>query len=472
VGPRNDNDSSAYLVVVIPGIGGSVLESPAGGVLWDASRGAVGHLLKHPHDFTIDRIVRPVGLIKSWGLFPGLTAIHGYHEFMTSIGEAVGVNTDVDLGHPDSPKLDARVVAFPYDFRRSITEAAAELDKQIDQRLVHLGWKGQPNRVIIIAHSMGGLIARYWVAQGNWDPCRAIVTLGTPHRGAPKALEYLVNGPSRLVPRRRRLRDLLRDWPSMYELVPRYPSVEDISSRDDRNADTPKLYPKDLPMPILQNKIAAAFEVHRYIEDEWERNAAETHCLAYVGRGHGTLLKASWDGKRLVSTTQRPAWLDVTPEQRGDGTVPEPSASPVEQRNHIEFHYLTERHSKLVTAPECLAEIAKLLNGIRPSTGKTRADLPPMIGLDLADSYMQGEAVDIQARLTPRLYVTPELAMAFELTRDGNFDRKGLLDAGDDDVWSTRLTGLTPGTYEITVRALPRDTFQLSNSECFFVLEG
>ena len=45
--------------------------------------------------------------------------------------------------------------------------------------------------MIVVAHSMGGLVARYWMGPlGGWRVCRALITLGTPHRGAPKALPH------------------------------------------------------------------------------------------------------------------------------------------------------------------------------------------------------------------------------------------------------------------------------------------
>lgn len=471
---ESDDDVEACLIVVIPGIGGSVLESPSGHVLWKASPSAVGMLLWHPDRFARDEIARPAGLVKTWGLFPGITVFHGYHELMESIAAVVGAGADIDQGHPENPNLDARVVAFPYDFRRSITECAEELDKQIDRRLTHLGWKNQQNRIIIVAHSMGGLIARYWVAQDNWSSCRAILTLGTPHRGAPKALEYLVNGPPKWILGSRGLRDLLREWPSVYELVPRYQSVEDLRSQDNGSAESPKaLYPKDLCLPELQDKIAKAFQVHRCIEDAWERNAAETHCIAYVGRGHGTLLKASWDGKRLITSKKRPAWLPMAPEERGDGTVPELSASPIEQGTYLDPRYLTERHSKMVTAPECIFELANLLKKMRPSNRAARGSLPLplMIGLDLEDSYLRGYPVVVQAWLTPRLLVSPGVSLSFELTCDGAPVRDGRLDHVDGGVWSTTFTDLAAGTYKITVSAIPQDAFQLSSSECFFVLD-
>jgi triacylglycerol esterase/lipase EstA (alpha/beta hydrolase family) len=42
---------------------------------------------------------------------------------------------------------------------------------------------------------MGGLISRYYleVLEG-WRDCRALVTFGTPYRGAVDAVNYLANG--------------------------------------------------------------------------------------------------------------------------------------------------------------------------------------------------------------------------------------------------------------------------------------
>jgi hypothetical protein len=213
-----------------------------------------------------------------------------------------------------------------------------------------------------------------------------------------------------------------------------------------------------------------AFKVHRHIEEAWERNAAETHCIAYVGRGHGTLLKASWDGKRLISTKELPTWLSRDREARGDGTVPVLSAIPIGQRNYAKHNFLAERHSGMVTALKCISKLGKLLEEMPETTGDAREDLPLMIGLDLEDSYLRGYPVDVQARLTPRRLVIPGVSLAFELTCNGNLVREGRLDHGAGDVWSTRFADLATGNYRIVVYALPRDAFHLSSSECFFVL--
>ena len=100
-----------------------------------------------------------------------------------------------ERGDPAHPVPGADVVAVPYDFRRSIIEAAERLDAVVCAHLGDASEAERAGRVIVVGHSMGGLVARVWMGLlGRWPWCRALITLGTPHRGAPKALAWLVNG--------------------------------------------------------------------------------------------------------------------------------------------------------------------------------------------------------------------------------------------------------------------------------------
>jgi len=56
---------------------------------------------------------------------------------MTALGKLPGAV--VDDGHPDRRVPAANVVAFPYDFRKSITEAAECLAADVAARLSALG---------------------------------------------------------------------------------------------------------------------------------------------------------------------------------------------------------------------------------------------------------------------------------------------------------------------------------------------
>jgi triacylglycerol lipase len=68
----------------------------------------------------------------------------------------------------------------------SIQIRAGQLKRMIFDRLKLLG--AAEDRVIIIAHSMGGLDARYMISKlGMADRVAALLTISTPHRGSPYA---------------------------------------------------------------------------------------------------------------------------------------------------------------------------------------------------------------------------------------------------------------------------------------------
>jgi pimeloyl-ACP methyl ester carboxylesterase len=96
---------------------------------------------------------------------------------------------------------------FPYDWRRDMVESARALGLMIEEIKRRLG---RPDlRFDIVAHSMGGLVARYYAMYGERDVLAAavacpdwsgarnlnrIVMIGTPNAGSMNALRALLNG--------------------------------------------------------------------------------------------------------------------------------------------------------------------------------------------------------------------------------------------------------------------------------------
>jgi CHAT domain-containing protein len=62
---------------------------------------------------------------------------------------------------------------YPFDWRQGITELGAELKRELDKA---------GREVMLVAHSMGGLVARAALGQGA--ECRRLVMLGTPNFGS------------------------------------------------------------------------------------------------------------------------------------------------------------------------------------------------------------------------------------------------------------------------------------------------
>tara|TARA_R110000851_G_scaffold4753_4_gene19679 strand:+ start:48 stop:1364 length:1317 start_codon:yes stop_codon:yes gene_type:complete len=120
---------------------------------------------------------------------------------------------------------------FEYDWREDLQHTAAKLDQFVEQiRLDHADPK---LRVDIVAHSMGGLITRYWLRYGQQDvlnsnefainnsglnKTRKVILLGTPNFGSVSALQQLLTGAPvgfNHIPA-----EVLQTFPSSYQLLP------------------------------------------------------------------------------------------------------------------------------------------------------------------------------------------------------------------------------------------------------------
>jgi hypothetical protein len=155
-----------HLIVVVPGIGGSVLVDPndESRAVWSAGPRNIGDILRRPERLSIGEYaeLRARGLTRSLKAFGIWTAITGYEGLLDSLSRLPGAR--LDRGEQPEPDWDANIVAFGYDFRLGVQHAAQRLDSMIRERLQRL-WPGDPKdqaRVLIIAHSMGGLVARLW----------------------------------------------------------------------------------------------------------------------------------------------------------------------------------------------------------------------------------------------------------------------------------------------------------------------
>ena len=83
----------------------------------------------------------------------------------------------------------------PADARSGLETLAAQLQRDIEQK-----W-GKDANFHIVAHSMGGLVSRYYLQElGGYEHCRTLVTLGTPHNGTKTAFLYPGIGASQMRP--------------------------------------------------------------------------------------------------------------------------------------------------------------------------------------------------------------------------------------------------------------------------------
>jgi hypothetical protein len=117
-----------HLIVVLPGIGGSVLAQPGkpDDVVWDAGKGDIADLVFRPGRMSLQEspCLQPLGLTESTK-FLGFTIVPGYEKLLNQL---TAFGTIDRRGDPRHPEPGASVVAVPYDFRYGVVEAAERLD--------------------------------------------------------------------------------------------------------------------------------------------------------------------------------------------------------------------------------------------------------------------------------------------------------------------------------------------------------
>jgi pimeloyl-ACP methyl ester carboxylesterase len=141
-------------------------------------------------------------------------------------------------------KLDGWDAAFfAYDWRQGIDELGAELAARI---------AAQDKPVMLIAHSMGGLVARMAAASLPKRAVRRLILLGTPNRGTFAPLQALrgtypfVRWLARLDGRhssRYLAEKVFGSFPGLYQLLPMQRRFSRIDLSD------PRCWPKDAPRP-------------------------------------------------------------------------------------------------------------------------------------------------------------------------------------------------------------------------------
>jgi pimeloyl-ACP methyl ester carboxylesterase len=130
---------------------------------------------------------------------------------------------------------------FPYDWRKDLGPTAADLDAAINQALAASG----QSKAVIVAHSMGALVARNYVLRFGVSKLDQVITLGAPYLGAPKVAKALEVGDdwgigwhtafalgAGLHPKE--LMKMAQNYASAYELAP---SREWFNSRTDAGMD-------------------------------------------------------------------------------------------------------------------------------------------------------------------------------------------------------------------------------------------
>jgi pimeloyl-ACP methyl ester carboxylesterase len=274
-------------VIVIPGILGSELINPkTGETVWPSAFRTSQEGLPINPDLQANRDdLIPGKIVETVKLARILPEVYVYRDLLEALRRYAGYRPgDWDKPEPDGDR-DTYYV-FAYDWRRDNVANARELI----QRIQRLKQKLQrPNlRFNIVAHSMGGLIARYAAMYGDvdlpsddtpitptWIGARhisKIVMIGTPNEGSADAFATLVEGYSVTEGLRRRVpllnkltaADAART-PAVYQLMPHRNAVHFL----DENL-------QPLPIDLYDPAVWKQYGWSALYSDDFRRSHAST----------------------------------------------------------------------------------------------------------------------------------------------------------------------------------------------------
>jgi pimeloyl-ACP methyl ester carboxylesterase len=360
-------------MIFVPGVMGSLLASKMGGVWWiDArARDYIDSLRLSP-DGTQDAMpahgIKPVGIDISYMRFFG------------------AINNEKDFNYE----------LFPYDWRKPLALSAAALRDLVNE--VHAANDRKP--VHLVAHSMGGLMARTaLMLHGDemWPKIGRIVFLGGPHYGSPAIAGYLKNhlwgfdlmallGIYLSAETFRTLWGVLSLLPAPRGIYPgtRADGLEQWAGGD---ADDPYAHPcvnfdiydaaawelglSGEQTDQLQRVLDGADEAHRRLY-EWHRGLSEDRrgrMACIVGVGYKTLFRianrgrlTSWMGMEKVMSRR-----EGDPHREGDGRVPMASAT-LEEIGDTRYVYC--QHGDLPLVPAVYTDVFLWLNNKSMSLSK------------------------------------------------------------------------------------------------------
>jgi pimeloyl-ACP methyl ester carboxylesterase len=265
-------------------------------------------------------------------------------------------------------KLRLRVAGFAvtivdYDWRPSILTAAAQLAGQLRA--------SNAARLLLVTHSMGGLVARAALALPGLERVTRIVNLAAPHQGTLAPVQAL-RGTYPTVRRlaaldtlhsaERLAHDVFSSFPSLYEMFPVPGVLTDI------DLFAPEQWPQGEPQPDAQ-LLGAARQFAARLAPGDERHA----CIIGTGQRTATGL----------ARVQNDFVYEIT--SAGDGTVPSACAA----LDGADNRYINCEHSGLPRNEQVAQAVVALLRSDGQCALATRPAAQAVDAVQVSDTELR-----------------------------------------------------------------------------------
>ena len=267
---------------------------------------------------------------------------------------------------------------LPYDWRLSNTVNAPLLKARIDEALRKSG----KEKVDIVAHSMGGVLAKEYIATFGKGSVDQLIFVGTPHLGAPKAYKALMYGDDMGITKfgisllsQQRIKSISQNMSSMFELLPSQQYVAQhgsyvkdevgdyvASDRTDRWLN----YDETKDFMARQGRNTALFPVAEDVHMRTDNiDLSDIRTTNIVGCGTGALSSISMTRGWSFKPLGIPLVNDIDIGYAiGDGTVPVASAKL--DTSDSQYFSTVGTHGSLPSIPQIREGIVALLIGRHP----------------------------------------------------------------------------------------------------------
>jgi pimeloyl-ACP methyl ester carboxylesterase len=454
------------LIILLPGITGSVLQR-GGKDVWAitpqaaiAALFSLGNSMKDleikgkddPNKDDLGDGVTAPRLVQDLHLIPGFWEIDGYTQVKTRLFAELTLEEGKNW------------FDYPYDWRRDNRVHGRQLGERAPRWLD--AWRkssgNKDAKIVLLAHSMGGLIARDFLERHEgWKITRHLITFGTPYRGSLNSVSTLANGIEKgLGPVSIDLTTLVRSFPSMHQLLPRYPSV-DVGGKLVR--------PGEATLPgIDRAKAADALAFHVAIDAAVAANSANAayrdggyRITPIVGMFQPTDQSAKVVGAKVVTYTSLQG-----EDYGGDGTVPRLSATPLELANTpIEVNVST-KHGSLQNAEAVLSHVVGVLTRKNTSAFKST----PFDGFTLDTPGLLSTRQELDVHVSTRGPAKATRAV-LEDVATGRVVRRRTMRRRADSSFRTTIPPLPEGVYRLSVGAVDDALGMTPNSQLVTVID-
>jgi pimeloyl-ACP methyl ester carboxylesterase len=358
--------------------------------------------------------VVPCGVMREPVRFLGIRVSDVYGKFVEHLKSRLGVP----------------VLEYSYDWRLSVEHNARGLHELIKREV----GGGQAD---IVAHSFGGLVARYYIQKlGGAPRVRKLFTMGTPHRGSVDTLETLFEGwggadagildsiVDGWMGGPRALRKALLTFPSFYDMLPTYPQCcWFAATRDDKGREfdifSPQswaqfafhkeIFPGSAEQAFLKLQLARSLKFHREV--------LQQPLTGHVGKEHLLVVTGWIDTATRIYVDSRTGQRLKFVKGKGDGTVALRSASEERDTSSRTLVYAPAKHMQIFMEPSALETLSETLG----STG------PAPVGVQIEPAFYYIHAKDVRDLKVSKLEigVTPgavgpggRVRLAVRLTRE------------------------------------------------------